>query len=44
MLYKTEDEIMDPYKIPGYGKGKSKSVLGFNYSLYYKIPLFKKSE
>jgi hypothetical protein len=44
MLYKTRDENMEPYNIPGYGKGKSKSLLGVNYSLYYKIPLFKKSE
>ncbi len=44
MLSKTKDEIMDPYKIPGYGKGSSKSAIGFNYSLYYKFPLYKKSE
>jgi|WetSurMetagenome_2_1015567.scaffolds.fasta_scaffold248945_2 hypothetical protein len=42
MLSKTKDEIMDPYKIPGYGKGHSSSILGFNYSLYYKIPVLKK--
>lgn len=36
------DAYMQPYYIPGYGRGWSNSGIGFNYSLYYKIPIFKK--
>lgn len=41
-LWFQNDAIMQPYSIPGYGRGWSTSSLGFNYSLYYKIPLLKK--
>ena len=34
----TEDNIMKPYIIPGYGRGEKKSAFGFNYSLYYRFP------
>jgi hypothetical protein len=30
--------IMTPYIIPGFGKGSRKASLGFNYSIYYRIP------
>jgi hypothetical protein len=34
----TKDNIMEPYHIPGFGKGDKKAALGFNYSIYYRIP------
>ena len=37
---------MDPYVIPqlvpGYGKGTATRGFGFTYSIFYKIPLFKR--
>lgn len=36
------DQVMQPYHIPGYGRGWAASRMGFNYSLYYRIPLMKK--
>jgi hypothetical protein len=41
LIKKTGDEYMYPYNIPGFGKGNKKSRLGFNYSLYYRIPIYK---
>ena len=32
------DNIMAPYFIPGFGKGDRKASIGFNYSIYYRIP------
>lgn len=32
------DNIMSPYFIPGFGKGDKKAAIGFNYSVYYRIP------
>ena len=32
------DDIMKPYVIPGFGNGDRKASLGFNYSIYYRIP------
>jgi hypothetical protein len=40
-LWLQEDEIMEPYYIPGFGRAWNNSWVGVNYSLYYKIPLFK---
>ncbi len=37
-LYLESDNIMDPYFIPGFGKGDKKASIGFNYSIYYRIP------
>jgi hypothetical protein len=34
----TEDDVMTPYIIPGYGRGEKKSAFGFNYSLFYRFP------
>ena len=42
LLSKGKDEVMSPYMIPGYGKGGSGRAFGISYSIYYKIPLFKK--
>jgi hypothetical protein len=41
LLYKSKNPSMEPYYIPGFGKGGKRVALGFNYSIYYKIPLFK---
>ena len=38
----TKDLRLYPYSIPGYGKPWNSTWIGFNYSLYYKIPLYKK--
>jgi hypothetical protein len=38
----TNDELLYPYTIPGYGKTWSSTAIGINYSIYYKIPLYKK--
>jgi hypothetical protein len=32
------DNIMSPYFIPGFGKGDKNAAIGFNYSIYYRIP------
>lgn len=32
-----------PYNVPGYGNGAKKSNLGLNFSIYYRIPLFKQT-
>jgi len=42
MLYKNKENIIDICNIPGYGKGKNNSSIGFNYSVYYKIPMLRK--
>lgn len=31
---------LDPYNVPGYGNGIKKSNLGFNFSLYFRIPFY----
>jgi hypothetical protein len=41
MLKQDKDDTIDPYNIPGFGNGSKKSGFGFNYSIYYKIPIFK---
>jgi hypothetical protein len=41
LIDKTKDEYMDPYSIPGFGDGSKNSGFGFNFSIYYKIPMFK---
>jgi hypothetical protein len=38
----TTDPILFPYSVPGYGKPWNSTWIGFNYSLYYKIPIYKK--
>jgi len=38
----TNDPYLFPYTIPGYGKPWSNNWLGINYSLCYKIPIYKK--
>ena len=41
-IWQQKDEQMQPYHIPGFGRGWNNSAIGFNYSLYYKIPIYKK--
>jgi hypothetical protein len=41
MIWQKKDSAMYTYNIPGYGKGNKKSQVGFNYSVYYRIPLYK---
>lgn len=36
------DPVMVPYTIPGYGKAWNNTSVGINYSLSYKIPIYKK--
>jgi len=38
----TKDTVMAPYSIPGYGQPWNNTWMGINYSLYYKIPIYKK--
>jgi hypothetical protein len=42
LLAKTKEDMTDPYWIPGYGSGTVKSCFGFNYSIYYAIPVYKR--
>ncbi len=36
------DPLITPQLIPGYGRGTADRAFGFTYSMFYKIPLFKK--
>jgi hypothetical protein len=38
----SNDPYLFPYSIPGYGKPWKNTSMGFNYSLYYKIPVYKR--
>lgn len=42
LLNPEMDPLMIPEMIPGYGSGGENRVIGLTYSVYYKIPLFKK--
>ncbi len=42
LLSKTKEGLTTPYWIPGYGSGNVKSCFGFNYSVYYAIPVYKR--
>jgi hypothetical protein len=41
-VWMQNDPVMQPFHVPGYGRAWNNSWVGFNYSLYYKIPLIKK--
>ena len=41
ILITKSKEKTDPYWIPGFGKGSAKTSVGFNYSIFYSIPLYK---
>jgi hypothetical protein len=36
------DPRVTPLLVPGYGRGTENRAFGFSYSIYYKIPLFKR--
>jgi len=38
------DPTIYPYTIPGYGKAWNNTSMGFNYTLGYKIPIYKKKK
>ena len=40
-LAQVKDTNMDPFNVPGFGSGSKKVTLTINYSLYFRIPLFK---
>jgi len=42
LLNPEMDPKVTPQLIPGYGNGTTKRGFGLSYSIYYKIPLFKK--
>lgn len=42
LLNPEMDQNVTPQLIPGYGKGTNNRGFGLSYSIYYKIPLFKK--
>lgn len=43
-LWSTKDSNLEPYYIPGFGRNYSNTNIGFNYSLYYCLPIKKKSK
>ena len=42
LLHVQNDPVMVPYSIPGFGKAWNNTSIGFNYSLSYKIPIYKR--
>jgi hypothetical protein len=43
-LWEQNDDQMEAYYIPGFGRAWSNTRIGLNYSLFYKIPLSKKDK
>lgn len=43
MLYQTQTQSMQAYRISGFGRNTGSLTLGFQYSLYYRIPLGSQS-
>lgn len=41
-IWQQPDANMQAYHIPGYGRAWSNSWVGFNYSIYYRIPFLRK--
>jgi hypothetical protein len=39
MLFGVKAEHLEPFYIPGFGRGNKKTAVGFNYYICYKIPL-----
>lgn len=39
MLFGAKAEHLEPYAIPGFGRGNKKTAVGFNYYICYKIPI-----
>ena len=42
LLSKGNDQVMDPYSIPGYGRGNTNRGFGISYSVLYKFPVIKR--
>ncbi|MGW8315704.1 MAG: DUF6048 family protein [Bacteroidales bacterium] len=42
LLNPNMDPLFAPLIVPGYGRGAQNRSIGINYSIFYKIPLFKK--
>lgn len=38
-FYQSGAEGMDPYNIPGFGKGANRATVTFNYTISYRIPM-----
>ena len=38
-FYQSGAEGMDPYNIPGFGKGANRATVSFNYTVSYRIPM-----
>lgn len=43
-LWCSKDQHLEPYYIPGFGRNYSNTNIGINYSLYYCLPIKKKSK
>lgn len=43
LISKSKNNPTEPYWIPGFGKGSATSSFGFNFSIFYNIPLYKVS-
>jgi hypothetical protein len=43
-VWAENDPNMQPYYIPGYGRAYGNNAFGFNYSLFYQIPIKKKQK
>jgi len=39
MLFGAKAQHLEPYYVPGFGRGNKKTAVGFNYYICYKIPL-----
>lgn len=42
LFAQDKNNPIEPYHIPGFGRGFGGGYVGVNYSIYYKIPLFNK--
>ena len=40
-FYQSDTKGMDPYNIPGFGKGANRATATFNYTISYRIPMQK---
>ncbi len=41
-IWQQNNPFMQPYYVPGYGRAWSNSWVGFNYSIYYRIPFLRR--
>ncbi len=38
VVFETDDSLLKPYVVGGYGKGDDRVTVDFNYSIFYRIP------